>query len=149
MLNYAETASTSTNVSPSKETTSSTSPTDVDKDMSLYEIQAIFQQWKMLTLDLAERLVALVGETKEADRKSGKPNLKLRHHRKMRNWTQADLAGELSRLCKPREVQQRGRGMISTGMVSSWERGEHLPSPFWQKKLCMLFDTTPDCLGLL
>jgi len=42
------------------------------------------------------------------ERKPGKPNLKLRHSRKMRTWTQSDLADELSRLCKPGERRQRG-----------------------------------------
>lgn len=167
------------------------------------EIQAIFQQWKAPTLNLAERLSALVGEASQemgeqdiqamhplramrearnvtrerlaeeagmgaaaikraeggesinlesrrrlcaffgcsaeglgrADRKQGRPNLKLRHHRTMRNLTQAELADERSRMCPPREINTLRRGMMSTGMVSSWDRGEHLPGPFWQKKL--------------
>src|SRR5260370_1723606 len=73
-------------------------------------------------------------------------NTRLRYHRKMRHWTQADLANELRQLCEPSE---RERGIISVGMISGWERGEHFPSPFWQKKLCTLFATTPDDLGLL
>jgi hypothetical protein len=78
MLHYAETPHINTNVSPSKETAFSTSPPDVDTHVSFYEIQAIFQQWKTLTLDLTERFAVLVGETKEADRKRRKPNLQLR-----------------------------------------------------------------------
>jgi hypothetical protein len=59
------------------------------------------------------------------------------------------MADELYRLCEPREIKQRGNRVINAGMVSSWERGEHLPGTFWQKKLCALFDTTPDRLGFL
>jgi transcriptional regulator with XRE-family HTH domain len=73
-------------------------------------------------------------------------NARLRYHRQMRQWTQADLASELYQLC---DFGERERGIISVNMVSSWERGEHQPSPFWQKKLCRLFATTPDDLGLL
>lgn len=182
------------------------------------EIQAIFQQWKTLTLDLAERLAAFVGEAAQethgedtqdmyplrraredrgwtqeylaeqlnvtpltvsrwengvqiprayymtrlcrlftkaaeelglADRKPGKPNLKLRYHRKRRNFTQSEMADELYRLCKPGEMKQRGNRAINAGMVSGWERGEHVPGPFWQKKRCKLFGATPDDLGFL
>ncbi len=95
------------------------------------------------------RLYAFFGCSSEelgvTSQKQGRPNLKLRYHRKMHNWTQNELADELYRLCKPGEINKPGRGVISTGMVSGWERGEHVPSPFWQKKLC----TTPDRLGFL
>lgn len=73
-------------------------------------------------------------------------NSRLRYQRKMRQWTQAELADKLYQLCEPGE---REHGIISVGMISSWERGEHLPSSFWQRKLCTLFDTTPDLLGFL
>jgi transcriptional regulator with XRE-family HTH domain len=82
-------------------------------------------------------------------RKGANPPLhELRYRRKMRHWTQADLADELYQLCSPEEIEQ-GRGVVNAGMVGGWERGKHLPSPFWQKKLCLLFDTTPNQLGLL
>lgn len=182
------------------------------------EIQAMFQQWKALPLDLAERLAAFVGEAGEADqgedtqdmyplrraredrgwtqeeraeqlnvtpltisrwengvhipraysirrlcrlrnqaaselgladRKPGKPHLKLRHVRKMRNWTQCEMADERHRLCKPGEIKQRGTRVMNAGRIGGWERGEHLPGTFWQKKLCKLFGTTPDHLGFL
>jgi|SRR5581483_11635370 len=182
-------------------------------------VQALFQQWKALTLELGEAFAALLGntgeETGEADiqdmyplrraredrgwtqedladqlnvtpltisrwengvqtprayyvtrlcrlfnqaaselgladeRKPGKPNLKLRHSRKMRNWTQSEMADELYRMCKPGEIRQRGNRIINANMIGGWERGEHVPGPFWQKKLCKLFGTTPDSLGFL
>ena len=76
------------------------------------------------------------------------PNPSLRYRRKMQHWTQADVADELYQLCSPEEIEQ-GRGVVNANMVGGWERGEHRPSRFWQKKLCMLFGTTPDHLGLL
>lgn len=75
-----------------------------------------------------------------------RPNDRLRRHRKMRNWTQADLADELYQLC---EADERDRGIINANMIGGWERGEHQPSLYWQKKLCQLFGTTPDELGFL
>lgn len=88
-------------------------------------------------------------ELGRADRKPGKPHLKLRHHRKTRNWTQSEMADELHRLCKPGEIKQRGNRIMNAGMIGGWERGEHLPGTFWPKKLCKLFGPTPDHLGFL
>ncbi len=80
-------------------------------------------------------------------KKALKPNIRLRYFRKMKHWTQAALAEELYKLCSRKE--ERDRGIINANMIGSWERGEHLPSPFWQKKLCILFGATPDALGFL
>lgn len=75
-----------------------------------------------------------------------KPNDHLRRYRKMRHWTQANLADELYQLC---EADERERGIINANMIGAWERGRHQPSLFWQKKLCQIFGTTPDELGFL
>jgi transcriptional regulator with XRE-family HTH domain len=75
-----------------------------------------------------------------------KVNTRLKYHRQMRHLTQAQLAEELYALCSRKE---RDRGIINAGMIGGWERGEHAPSAFWQKKLCALFETTPDELGLV
>ena len=75
-----------------------------------------------------------------------RPNDRLRRHRKMRHWTQAGLADELYQLC---EADESERGIINANMIGAWERGEHQPSLYWQKKLCQLFGTTPDELGFL
>jgi transcriptional regulator with XRE-family HTH domain len=75
------------------------------------------------------------------------PNILLRYQRKMRNWTQAQLADELYKLCIP--DKECKRGVISADTISRWEQGKRTPRPFWQKKLCVLFETTPDKLGLL
>src|SRR5260370_40794432 len=34
-------------------------------------------------------------------------------------------------------------------MVSKWERGLHIPSPFWQRKLCELFGVGTEALGFI
>lgn len=73
-------------------------------------------------------------------------NEKLRRIRKQRSWTQNDLADELYALCRDGERTPRG-GVVNVNMVSAWERGQHQPSSFWQKKLCELFDCTPEGLG--
>src|SRR5581483_7817071 len=77
--------------------------------------------------------------------RSNPPLHELRYQRKMRHWTQADLADALYQVCSPEEVE-RGRRVVNANMVGAWERGEHLPSLFWQKKLCLLFDATPQHL---
>ena len=49
-----------------------------------------------------------------APRKKGqnlfKPNARLKYYRKMRYWTQADVAGELYKLCA---FEERERGIIT------------------------------------
>jgi len=74
---------------------------------------------------------------KDSKKKPNEPNEFLRSERKLRNWTQEDLAYELSNICDEDEVSERGE--INFKMVGSWERGEHTPSNFWQKKMCKLF----------
>jgi transcriptional regulator with XRE-family HTH domain len=69
-----------------------------------------------------------------------KPNDHLRHYRKMRHWTQTNLADELYQLC---ELEESERGIINANMIGGWERGEHQPSFFWQKKLCQVFSLLP------
>jgi transcriptional regulator with XRE-family HTH domain len=78
-----------------------------------------------------------------------KPNERLRQQRRRRHWTQADLADKLYQVCSPGERGVASRGNASVGMVSRWERGEHQPSAYWQKKLCEVFKLPPEELGLL
>jgi hypothetical protein len=49
-----------------------------------------------------------------APRKPLKPNARLRYYRRMRHWTQADLADQLYKLCTRKE---RGRGIINANML--------------------------------
>lgn len=63
-----------------------------------------------------------------------KPNTILRRERQLRGWSQqrvAELVG------------------TSEDVVSRWERGERRPSPFFQEKLCVLYEKSAEELGLL
>src|SRR5947209_18609644 len=84
----------------------------------------------------------------DSDKRKPKPipNERLRYYRKMRFWSQSDLADQLYSMCS--EGEESERGIISTNMVSRWELGE-IPSSFWRKKLCELFGQDSVELGFL
>jgi len=75
------------------------------------------------------------------------PNLRLLHERQRHCWTQNDVADALYARCTEAEVATHG--VVNAKMVSTWERGRHRPSLFWQRKLCDLFGKTAAQLGLL
>lgn len=77
----------------------------------------------------------------------GQGNARLRFYRQLHKFTQSQLADELYSLCTDEELEQRG--VIDKNMISKWERGEHVPSLFWQEKLCRLFEVDALELGLL
>jgi WD40 repeat protein/DNA-binding XRE family transcriptional regulator len=60
------------------------------------------------------------------------PNIRLREYRMQRLMTQAQLADAVG---------------VSEITVGRWERGEAQPGSYALKKLCTLFDTTPQALG--
>jgi len=62
------------------------------------------------------------------------PNQHLQHERKLRGWSQAYTAEQIG---------------APDYYLSRWERGEVLPSPFYQQKLCELFGKTAEELGFL
>jgi transcriptional regulator with XRE-family HTH domain len=62
------------------------------------------------------------------------PNRYLRRERQLRGWSQAYLAEQIG---------------VPDYYLSRWERGEVLPSPFYQQKLCELFGKTAEELGFL
>ena len=57
--------------------------------------------------------------------KQKKPNTLLRMERKNRGWSQARLAEIID---------------TDSTMISRWETGERNPDPFYQEKLCTLFN---------
>ena len=63
-----------------------------------------------------------------------KPNTALQWTRQARGWSQSFLAAQLG---------------TSAKNVSRWERGTTRPSPYFQTRLCLLFDTDAQMLGLL
>src|SRR5690242_17358795 len=62
------------------------------------------------------------------------PNVRLRHERQLRGWSQAHLAEQID---------------VPDYYISRWERGEVLPSPYYQQKLCEVFGKTAEELGML
>ncbi len=64
----------------------------------------------------------------------GDQNTQLRRERQLRGWSQVYLAEQLG---------------TPDYYISRWERGEVLPSPFYQQKLCELFGKTAEELGFL
>lgn len=66
---------------------------------------------------------------------SGPPNEQLRAARLRRQWTQAEIADMLG-------------GGATGQMVHDWEKGRHIPSAFYRRKLCELFACDAETLGL-
>lgn len=62
------------------------------------------------------------------------PNERLRHARSLKGWSQAKLAEEVG---------------TSFEMVSRWERGVTIPTPYFRAHLCAALDMTVEELGLL
>ena len=58
----------------------------------------------------------------------------LRYERKLRGWSQEDVASKVE--CGPKTVMR-------------WENGESLPHPYFQQRLCELFGKNAEELGLL
>lgn len=65
------------------------------------------------------------------------PNDFLRQLRKERGWSQKKVA----------DLLQEMGGVADAALIGKWERGEHLPSPFYQEKLCALYGLTAYQLG--
>ena len=83
----------------------------------------------------------MIGEIRNSNRL-------LRHQREQRGWTQARLAEELSPLCED-DARLGARGEINAKMIGAWERGEHLPSSYYQEKLRLLFGKSAQELGFI
>jgi transcriptional regulator with XRE-family HTH domain len=62
------------------------------------------------------------------------PNERLRHARSLKGWSQAKLAEEVG---------------TSFEMVSRWERGVTIPTPYFRAKLCEALGMTAEDLGLV
>jgi len=62
------------------------------------------------------------------------PNERLRHARSLRGWSQAKLAEEVG---------------TSFEMVSRWERGITIPTPYFRAQLCTALGMTAEELGLV
>ncbi len=63
-----------------------------------------------------------------------KPNLRLKHERELRGWSQAKVAEEID---------------SSEKNVSRWERGVSSPQPIFRERLCRLFGKSAQELGFV
>jgi transcriptional regulator with XRE-family HTH domain len=61
-----------------------------------------------------------------------RPNLRLKHEREIRGWSQARVAQEID---------------TSVKNIGRWERGDSSPYPYFREKLCKLFDKSAEELG--
>jgi len=62
------------------------------------------------------------------------PNERLRRARSLKGWSQAELAEQVG---------------TSFEMVSRWERGVFVPSPYYRARLCAVLGQTVEELGLM
>ncbi|HEY7418901.1 MAG TPA: peptidoglycan-binding protein [Ktedonobacteraceae bacterium] len=70
----------------------------------------------------------------------------LRRAREMRNWSQEELARQVSQLA----ANMGHPGVVlDVSTISRWERGLNTPSPFYRHFLCSLFAMNAEELGLL
>src|SRR5215471_7931392 len=74
------------------------------------------------------------------------PNRRLRLQRRLRGWSQEDVAAGLCRVASGRGEADLG---VDATMVSRWERGTRHPRPRYVRLLCELFDLPVDPLGLV
>jgi tetratricopeptide (TPR) repeat protein len=70
----------------------------------------------------------------------------LKRQREMRGWSQARAAEKLAQLCASGDGKSVG---VDDKMIGSWERGEHLPSPYYREKLSLLYGKSLQELGLI
>ncbi len=75
-----------------------------------------------------------------------RPNHRLRTERRLRGWSQDDVAAGLHRIAA--ELGEPEPGVDAT-MVSRWERGTRTPRPRYVRLLCRLFGLPPAQLGLV
>src|SRR5260370_11068861 len=74
------------------------------------------------------------------------PNRRVRLKRRLRGWSQEDVAAGLCRVASGRGEPDLG---VDATMVSRWERGTRHPRPRYVRLLCELFDLPAEQLGLV
>src|SRR5256885_3873768 len=75
-----------------------------------------------------------------------RPNGRLRLQRRLRGWSQDDVAAGLHRLAGMLGEPELG---VDATMVSRWERGTRRPRPRYIRLLCRLFDLPAEHLGIV
>ncbi|HYW25327.1 MAG TPA: helix-turn-helix transcriptional regulator [Terriglobales bacterium] len=74
------------------------------------------------------------------------PNRRLRLQRRLRGWSQDDVATGLCGVASGRGEAELG---VDATMVSRWERGTRFPRPRYVRLLCQLFGLSVEQLGLV
>src|SRR6266700_5521597 len=74
-----------------------------------------------------------ISPTQES-KKAGIPKQMLRKARERRGWTQQELADKLG---------------TTPLAINRWEQGKTFPSSFYRTKLCDVFETSAEALGLV
>ena len=72
----------------------------------------------------------------------------LRQQREMRGWSQAEAAEKLAHLCDDKPGDDPFSG-VNSKMIGGWERGEHLPSLYYRRKLGLLYGKSLQELGFI
>src|SRR5438552_773818 len=75
-----------------------------------------------------------------------RPNRQLRLQRRLRGWSQEDVAAGLHRLAAGMGERELG---VDAAMVSRWERGSRRPRPRYMSLLCRLFELPAEQLGIV
>jgi transcriptional regulator with XRE-family HTH domain len=75
-----------------------------------------------------------------------RPNRQLRLQRRLRGWSQEDVAAGLHRLAASWGESELG---VDAAMVSRWERGSRRPRPRYMRLLCRLFELPAEQLGIV
>jgi transcriptional regulator with XRE-family HTH domain len=73
-------------------------------------------------------------------------NKSLRLQRRLRGWSQDDVAAGLHRISAGLGEPELG---VDATMVSRWERGTRKPRPRYVRLLCRLFELPPEQLGVI
>jgi transcriptional regulator with XRE-family HTH domain len=74
------------------------------------------------------------------------PNQRLRLQRRLRGWSQDEVAAGLHRLAASLGEPELG---VDATMVGRWERGTRRPRPRYVRLLCRLFELSADQLGVI
>src|SRR5215467_9914199 len=74
------------------------------------------------------------------------PNRRLRLQRRLRGWSQDDVATGLCRVASGHGEPDLG---VDATTISRWERGMRHPRPRYVRLLCQLFDLPAEQLGLV
>jgi len=75
-----------------------------------------------------------------------RPNKRLRLQRRLRGWSQEDVAAGLHRLAASLGEAELG---VDATMISRWERGTRRPRPRYVRLLSSLFELPAEQLGIV